>query len=204
MWLPTVPLQNMALTLTYVQHVFKIASWFTFTHLLSPQWEHINFSTKHQLLIFGCKMSWTCYNDQPKLNFSISLIQPNFNLRWNFKLSWLLVELLFKSWYLVITVTFSLHFSTKFQCWGWLRKVEAKHWINVRKLICAHWVRSSSFLCFIILHIYSPTLTMVDANQPLFVHWKHYHVFNFIHSNLMTKFKSTWQLCWRKVQWPYW
>ena len=66
----------------------------------------------------------------PKINQKSTNCQPNFD-HFNFTLGWFLVELWLRSWFLVDHCYKINNFSTKYQRWGWLRKVEAQHWINV-------------------------------------------------------------------------
>ena len=106
----------------------------------------------NQISMFWLRNHWFWNNDQPKINFSTTIQpknQPTVNListifqhcHFNFTLGWFLVELWLRSWFLVDHCFKINDFSTKYQRWGWLRKVEAQRWINVEKLICAHWAQ---------------------------------------------------------------
>ena len=97
---------------------------------------------------------------QPKINEKSTNCQPNFNhfSHWyfNFKLGWFLVEFWLRSWFLVDHCYKINDFSTKYQRWGWLRKVEAQRWINVDSMLRSWSVPTGKdlyqkFLCKVIM-----------------------------------------------------
>ena len=114
---------------------------------------------------------------QPKINQLSTKFQP-FNIDISTSN---LVELWLRSWYLVDNCYKIIDFSTKYQCWGWLRNVEAQRWINVEKLICAHWdVSVFSFVYSLYnfklavasvqshIHSYTPRTLRTCCNQSKF------------------------------------
>ena len=92
---------------------------------------------------------------QPQINRKSTNCQPNFNhfstlifqLQTWLIFGWIEVEKLILSWSLLHCYKIN-DFSTKYQHWGWLGKVEAQRWINVQKLICAHWDRTGLIASF--------------------------------------------------------
>ena len=120
-------------------------------------------------LIFGWEMSQKCNIDQPnqpQINQISTWFQPFFNDDMSTSN---LVEFWWDcGWevdFWLIIVAFSTHFSTKYQCWGCLRKVEAQCWISIEELICTHWVIFE-------LYLYQHRLTfMNDQSIPNCQYW---------------------------------
>ena len=110
-------------------------------HLILALWAQINFSTKYQRWYLVEKSlilkRWSTKKStsQPQFNQKSTNCQPNFK---HFStLTFQLQTWLIFGWIVVVKLIFGCNcfkindFSTKYQRWGWLRKVEVQRRINV-------------------------------------------------------------------------
>ena len=86
---------------------------------------------------------------QPQINQFSTFFQPYFNI--DILTSNLVDFCLNCGWevdFWLIIITFPTYFSTKYQRWGWLRKIEAHHWINVDSTLSGWSLSIGEYICW--------------------------------------------------------